>query len=114
MAQKVAVHLVDDLDGSEAESTTEFGLDGVSSAIDLSALTTADGLDAWIKVESPPSVKLGEKMSIPRPTSAPGTLRLRIREVELLAPIGQPPSQQTGTPGELTERVVFTDLVPLP
>lgn len=37
MAQKVAVHLVDDLDGSEAESTIEFGLDGVSYAIDLSA-----------------------------------------------------------------------------
>ena len=37
MAQKVAVHLVDDIDGSEAESTVEFGLDGVAYAIDLSA-----------------------------------------------------------------------------
>lgn len=37
MAQKVNVQLVDDLDGSTAESTVEFGLDGVHYAIDLSA-----------------------------------------------------------------------------
>lgn len=36
MAQKVLVSLVDDMDGSEAEETVEFGLDGVSYQIDLS------------------------------------------------------------------------------
>lgn len=36
MAQKVTVELVDDLDGSVAEETVEFGLDGVSYQIDLS------------------------------------------------------------------------------
>jgi hypothetical protein len=36
MAQKVLVSLVDDLDGSEADETVEFGLDGVSYQIDLS------------------------------------------------------------------------------
>ena len=36
MAQKVTVQLVDDLDGSVAEETVEFGLDGVSYQIDLS------------------------------------------------------------------------------
>lgn len=36
MAQKVTVQLVDDVDGSVAESTVEFGLDGVSYTIDLS------------------------------------------------------------------------------
>jgi hypothetical protein len=36
MAQKVTVTLVDDLDGSEAEETVEFGLDGVTYQIDLS------------------------------------------------------------------------------
>jgi hypothetical protein len=36
VAQKVNVQLVDDIDGSEAESTVEFGLDGVNYAIDLS------------------------------------------------------------------------------
>jgi hypothetical protein len=36
MAQKVTVTLVDDIDGSTAEETLEFGLDGVSYQIDLS------------------------------------------------------------------------------
>lgn len=36
MAQKVLVELVDDLDGSEANETVEFGLDGVTYEIDLS------------------------------------------------------------------------------
>ena len=42
MAQKVNVQLVDDVDGSVAESTVEFGLDGVNYAIDLSADNAAD------------------------------------------------------------------------
>ncbi|WP_424183989.1 histone-like nucleoid-structuring protein Lsr2 [Actinokineospora sp. G85] len=37
MAQKVTVSLVDDLDGSVAEETVEFGLDGASYQIDLSS-----------------------------------------------------------------------------
>jgi hypothetical protein len=36
MAQKVMVTLVDDLDGTEAGETVEFGLDGASYEIDLS------------------------------------------------------------------------------
>ncbi|KAA2262320.1 Lsr2 family protein [Solihabitans fulvus] len=36
MAQKVTVTLVDDLDGSQAVETVEFGLDGVAYQIDLS------------------------------------------------------------------------------
>lgn len=36
MAQKTVVSLVDDLDGSEADETVEFGLDGVSYELDLS------------------------------------------------------------------------------
>ncbi|MGH3940795.1 MAG: histone-like nucleoid-structuring protein Lsr2 [Pseudonocardiaceae bacterium] len=37
MAQKVTVEIVDDLDGSRAEETVEFGIDGVSYVIDLSS-----------------------------------------------------------------------------
>ena len=36
MAQKVTVHLVDDIDGSVANTSVEFGLDGVNYTIDLS------------------------------------------------------------------------------
>lgn len=38
MVQKVTVQLVDDLDGSVAQETVEFGLDGVSYQIDLSSV----------------------------------------------------------------------------
>ena len=37
MAEQVTVSLVDDLDGSQAEETVEFSLDGVDYAIDLHA-----------------------------------------------------------------------------
>lgn len=47
MAQKVSVALVDDLDGGEAESTVEFGLDGVQYAIDLSAENATDLRNAF-------------------------------------------------------------------
>jgi hypothetical protein len=36
MAQKVQTLFIDDLDGSEAEGTVQFGLDGTSYEIDLS------------------------------------------------------------------------------
>jgi Lsr2 len=36
MVQKVTVQLVDDLDGSIAQETVDFGLDGVAYQIDLS------------------------------------------------------------------------------
>lgn len=36
MAQKVNIVLVDDIDGSDAEETVTFGLDGASYEIDLS------------------------------------------------------------------------------
>ena len=46
MAQKVHIMLVDDLDGSEAEETVTFGLDGVSYEIDLSSSNAAALRDA--------------------------------------------------------------------
>lgn len=37
MARKVAVELLDDIDGSEAEETLKFGLDGAHYEIDVNA-----------------------------------------------------------------------------
>src|SRR2546423_10122597 len=37
MARKVQVHLLDDMDGSQADETLRFGLDGMNYEIDLSA-----------------------------------------------------------------------------
>jgi len=53
MAQKVTIELVDDVDGSAADETVQFGLDGSTYEVDLSA-TNADslrkGLDDYVKV----------------------------------------------------------------
>ncbi|KAA9152420.1 Lsr2 family protein [Amycolatopsis acidicola] len=46
MAQKVLVSLVDDLDGSEADETVEFGLDGINYQIDLSSDNAEELRDA--------------------------------------------------------------------
>ncbi len=46
MAQQTIVTLVDDLDGSQADQTVEFGLDGVSYEIDLSEPNAAKLRDA--------------------------------------------------------------------
>ena len=43
MAQKIQTLFIDDLDGSEAESTVRFGLDGAEYEIDLNA-KHAEGL----------------------------------------------------------------------
>jgi hypothetical protein len=51
VAQKVQVTLVDDLDGSSADETLTFGLDGVSYEIDLSrsnAKKFRDSLNAYV------------------------------------------------------------------
>jgi hypothetical protein len=59
MAQKVQTFLIDDLDGSEAEGTVFFGLDGTQYEIDLSTAhtkalrtTLARYIDAARKVTS--------------------------------------------------------------
>ncbi|MEJ2862536.1 histone-like nucleoid-structuring protein Lsr2 [Actinomycetospora flava] len=46
MAQRTTVTLLDDLDQSEADETVEFGLDGVSYEIDLTATHAAGLRDA--------------------------------------------------------------------
>ncbi|YAL83734.1 histone-like nucleoid-structuring protein Lsr2 [Dermacoccaceae bacterium W4C1] len=51
MAQKVIVQLEDDLDGTPADETVTFALDGVSYEIDLTAANAAtlrDSLATWI------------------------------------------------------------------
>ncbi|WP_017537847.1 histone-like nucleoid-structuring protein Lsr2 [Nocardiopsis halophila] len=48
MAQKVKVELVDDLDGTEADETIQFGIDGKNFEIDLNA-ENADKLREGMK-----------------------------------------------------------------
>lgn len=81
-----------------------------ATGVDLAALGPADGVDAWTAAEVA-SGGLDDTIQVSRPDAAAGTLRVRVREVELLAPAGAPPAPRAGSAGELTERVVFTDLV---
>lgn len=46
MAQKVVTHLLDDLDGKQADETVSFGLDGALYEIDLSSKNAAKLRDA--------------------------------------------------------------------
>ena len=47
MSQRVTVTVVDDLDGTEAAETIQFGLDGVMYEIDLSEKNTSQLRDAF-------------------------------------------------------------------
>ncbi|MEU7278748.1 Lsr2 family protein [Streptomyces sp. NPDC045431] len=67
MAQKVQVLLIDDLDGTEADETVTFALDGKSYEIDL---TTANANKLRSIVE--PYVEAGRKVSGRRGKSAAG------------------------------------------
>ena len=52
MAQKIQTLLIDDLDGSEAEGTVRFGLDGAEYEIDLNAehaQTLRDALARYVR-----------------------------------------------------------------
>ena len=51
MAQKVNIVLIDDLDGSDADETVSFGLDGTTYEIDLNkknAATLRDALASYV------------------------------------------------------------------
>lgn len=53
MAQKVQTLLIDDLDGGEADSTVQFGLDGTEYEIDLNAAhaeTLRQALSRYVEV----------------------------------------------------------------
>jgi hypothetical protein len=61
VAQTVKIVLIDDLDGSPAEETVQFGLDGRDYEIDLSAdhaRELRDGLEVYVRrarAQGPPS-----------------------------------------------------------
>lgn len=79
--------------------------------VELTALDAPeDGIGAWLMAAQTEGI-LSEPIAIER--RADGPLRLRIREVERLAPTNQPPPSEAGMGSELNERVVFTDIVPL-
>jgi|SRR5947209_10160012 len=89
MAQKVTVTLVDDVDGSQAEETVEFGLDGASYQIDLSGENAGKLRDALAEYVEHARRSGGRKRApgrspvagrAPRPASADREQNQAIRE----------------------------------
>jgi Lsr2 len=64
MAKQVTVQLVDDLDGSTASETVEFGIDGASYSIDLSS-KNAGKLREALKGYIPHARKAGGRKRTP-------------------------------------------------
>lgn len=89
MAKKVITLLTDDLDGSKADRTVEFGLDGVTYTIDLSENNVGklrQALDAFISAGSrvgrsgPESRRMGRRTNGAAPTRSSRDQNRAIRE----------------------------------
>ncbi|MGH3347915.1 MAG: histone-like nucleoid-structuring protein Lsr2 [Nocardioides sp.] len=78
MAQKVNIILVDDLDGSDANETVSFGLDGTTYEIDLNDKNAAQLRDALSGyVGHARKVTSGRKRKSSTATSGPSARELR-------------------------------------
>ena len=80
MAQRVQILLEDDIDGTEAAETVQFGLDGVAYEIDLSdghASELREGLSTWVGHAR----KVGNNRAVRR--SAGGTGRATVDREQL-------------------------------
>jgi hypothetical protein len=79
MAKQVITLLTDDLDGSQADRTIEFGLDGVAYTIDLSdknAGKLRKALDPYLAVATRAGRRTAEPRGATRRTSAAAPARV--------------------------------------
>lgn len=77
MAQKVSVELVDDLDGTPADETVAFALDGTSYEVDLNAANAAA-----LREVLAPYIGVARRTSRARPTAPRPARAPRRRAVE--------------------------------
>ncbi len=108
MAKQTQWALVDDLDGSPASTTVEFGLDGQSYAIDLSAENAAKlraGLAEFVAAAR-------EREAAPAPAQRQASLRRSPQApTTVVAPAPDPAPRSAPPPSMLTELVeVVRDL----
>jgi Lsr2 len=83
VAQRVHIVLEDDLDGTEAEETVTFGLDGVTYEIDLSASNAAtlrDSLAQYVAAARRTSGRGGSRRSSSRSKAASGPSPAEVRD----------------------------------
>jgi hypothetical protein len=72
MAQKVSVLIVDDIDGSEADETVPFGLDGTHYEIDLNSRHAQDlreQLERYVKAARKATQSAGQPARVRRTTA---------------------------------------------
>lgn len=88
MAQQTIVQLIDDIDGSEAEYSIEFGLDGVSYQIDLNAPHAAELQQVFKEyVAAARRVKASPDKPRSRPRARAGATAGATAPVEVQAPV---------------------------
>lgn len=80
MAQKVTVQLVDDIDGSTADTTVEFALDGTSYTIDLSTENAAKLRDSLASYVANAKRTGGRKRSVGKAATSSATPSAADRE----------------------------------
>ena len=83
MAQKVQTILIDDLDGSQADSTVRFGLDGTDYEIDLNAdhaHQLRDALARYVNAARRTSNAARHSARTARRAPASGSNTTRVRE----------------------------------
>lgn len=105
MAARTVVHLVDDVDGGEADETVTFSLDGVDYAIDLST-ANADGLRKSLAEFIVPARRVGKAgKSAGRTQVRPGGDRAQNQAIrEWARRNGHPVSERGRIPADLIAR----------
>lgn len=114
MARIEKVQLIDDLDGSEAEETVEFTLDGINYEIDLSAANVAELRDALAqyiasgrRVGGRKRAGMPKLSAVPSPPATPTQSREQNQAIrEWARANGYDLSDRGRIPGHVTEAYV--------
>lgn len=80
MAQKIVVYLIDDIDGSKAEETITFALDGNQYEIDLNEEHAAElrsAFDKWIQSGRRVTAQRGRRATAGRPAGVSDAAKIR-------------------------------------
>ena len=104
MAQRVQILLEDDIDGSEAAQSVQFGLDGVAYEIDLTdqhAADLRDGLATWVGHAR----KVGNARRVTRLAGGSGAAGVDKEQLRTMREWGQKNGYQVSDRGRVSQAV---------
>lgn len=107
MAQKVQVHLVDDLNGEEAHETVRFGLDGTNYEIDLTtdnANTLRSALGEYVDKARKANTG-GRKSQGTQKSTTPGSARSK-EETQAIRKWAQDNGHNPSARGRITQSII--------